>query len=96
MNTVVFEQGAVSIDAAVVAEGFAIEPALIQPLMHSGAITSRYERGTNEDTGRHRLTFFHEKRCLRLVIDAAGNIIERSTSAIGERQAPTPKRKPSR
>jgi hypothetical protein len=96
MNTVVFEQGAVSIDAALIAEGFAIEAALVQPLMHCGAITSLYERGANEDAGRYRLTFFHEKRCLRLVIDSTGNIIERSTSAIGERQAPTPSSKPRR
>ena len=96
MSTVIFEEGAVSIDAAIIAEGFAIEPALVQPLMHSGAITSLYERGANEDTGRYRLTFFHEKRCLRLVIDSTGNIIERSTSDIGERQAPTPRRKARR
>lgn len=96
INTVVFEDGAVSIDAAIVAEGFAIEPALVQPLMQSGAITSRYERGTNDDMGRSRLTFFHEKQCLRLVIDATGNIIERSTFDVGERQAPAPRRRPSR
>lgn len=96
MSIVVFEQDAVSIDAAVVAEGFAIEPARVQPLMHSGAITSLYERGADEDTGRHRLTFFHGKRCLRLVIDATGNIIERSTSDVVERQAPTPRRQPHR
>ncbi len=96
MNTVVFEQGAVCIDAAVVAEGFAIEPALVQPLMHSGAITSLYECGTNDDMGRYRLTFFHEKRCLRLVIDATGDIIERSTFDVGDRQARAPRRKPRR
>ncbi len=69
VSTVTFEEGAVSIDAAIIAEGFAMEPALVQSLMHSGAITSRYERGANEDAGLHRVTFFHEKRCLRLVID---------------------------
>jgi hypothetical protein len=96
MSTVVFEEGAVSVDATVVAEGFAIEPALVQPLMHSGAITSVFERGADEDTGRYRLTFFHEKRCLRLVIDSKGNIIGRSTSDVGERRAPASRRKPRR
>jgi hypothetical protein len=96
MSRVVFEEGAVSIDVAVVAEGLAIEPALVQPLMRSGAITSLYERGANDDVGRYRLTFFHEKRCLRLVIDATGDIIERSTSDVGERRPPMPRRKPRR
>ena len=96
MSTVVFEEGAISIDAASVAEGFAIEPALVQPLMHEGKITSLYERGAEQDTGLYRLTFFHEKLCLRLVIDATGNIIERSTSDVGEHQVRTPRRKPRR
>ena len=96
MSTVVFEEDAVSIDAAIVAEGFAIEPALVQSLMHEGKITSLCERGTHEDTGRYRLTFFHEKRCLRLVIDSTGNIIERSTSDVAELRPPTPRRKPRR
>lgn len=96
MSKVVFEEGAVSIDATIVAEGFAIEPALIQPLMRSGAITSLCERGANEDTGRYRLTFFHEKRCLRLVIDATGDIIEQSISDVGEHRPAMPRRKPFR
>lgn len=86
MSTVVFEEGAVSIDAAIVAEGFAIDPALVQRLMHEGKITSLCERGANEDTGRYRLTFFHDKRCLRLIIDATGNIIDQSTFDLGERK----------
>jgi Family of unknown function (DUF6522) len=86
MSTVVFEEGAVSIDAAIVAKGLAIEPALVQPLMHEGKITSLYERGANEDAGRYRLTFFHQKRCLRLVIDATGNIVEQSTFDVGKRK----------
>jgi len=95
MNTVVFEEGAVSIDAAI-AEGLAIEPALVQPLMHEGKITSLYKRDANEDAGRHRLTFFHKKRCLRLVIDATGNILERSTSDVGEYRPTTSRLEPGR
>ena len=90
MSRIVFEEGAVSIDAAIIAEGFAIEPALVQPLMHSGAITSLCERGDNEDTGHYRLTFFYRERCLRLVIDATGNIIEQSTFDVGKRKRPKP------
>jgi hypothetical protein len=96
MNTVVFKEGAVSIDAAIVAEGFAIEPALVQRLMREGKITSLCERGVHQDAGRYRLTFFHEKRRLRLVIDAAGNVIEQSASAVGENGPPTSRLEPGR
>ncbi|MGH8138390.1 MAG: DUF6522 family protein [Steroidobacteraceae bacterium] len=96
MSTVVFEEGAISIDAAIVAEGFAIEPALVQPLMHEGKITSLCERGANEDRGRYRLTFFHEKQCLRLVIDATGNIIEQSTFNVGKHKRAKPRPEPRR
>lgn len=92
----IFEEGAVRIDAAIIAEGFAIEPALVQPLMREGKITSRYERGAKEDAGRHRLTFFHGKRCLSLVFDGRGNLVERSTSEVGEHRPPTTRLEPGR
>ncbi len=82
MSRVEFEQGAVRIDAAVIAAGFAIEPALVQPLMQEGKITSLCERGVDRDAGNFRLTFFHGKRRLRFVVDAAGNVIERSVASI--------------
>jgi len=77
MSRVEFEQGAVRIDAAIIAAGFAIEPALVQPLIYEGKITSLCERGVDRDTGSFRLTFFHGRRRLRLVVDAADNVIER-------------------
>ena len=57
MSRVEFEQDAIRIDAAIIAAGFAIEPALVQPLMHEGQITSLCERGGGRDTGSFRLTF---------------------------------------
>lgn len=80
MSSVEIEQCAVSIDAAIIAAGFAIEPALVQPLMREGQITSLCEHGVDRDAGRYRLTFFHGKQRFRLMIDAAGNILERSTT----------------
>ena len=85
MSRVEFEQGAVRIDAAIIAAGFAIEPALVQPLMHEGKITSLCERGVDRDVGTFRLSFFHGRRRLRLVVDAAGNVIERSVANIRRR-----------
>ncbi|MEP7245669.1 MAG: DUF6522 family protein [Gammaproteobacteria bacterium] len=78
MNAIEFEEGAVRIDAAIIAEGLAIQPARVHHLLRKGKITSLCERGIDRDAGRHRLTFFHKNRRLRLVTDAAGSIIERS------------------
>lgn len=78
MSGVKFEDGAFSVDAALIADGLGLEPALVQARMREGKITSLCERGNGEDAGRFRLTFFHARRRLRLVIDEAGNVIERS------------------
>jgi hypothetical protein len=80
MSRVEIEQCAVSIDAAIIADGLGIEPALVQPLMREGKITSVCEHGADQDAGRYRLTFFLGKQRFRLVADAAGNILERSTT----------------
>jgi uncharacterized protein DUF6522 len=88
MNAVEFEEGAIRIDAAIIAEGFAIQPARVHHLLRRGKITSLCERGIDDDAGRLRLTFFHRNRRLRLVTDAAGRIIERSVSARDAGEAP--------
>ena len=81
MSRVEIEACDVSIDAAIIAAGFGIDPALVQPLMREGLITSLCERGLDADAGQYRLTFFHGKQRFRLVTDATGNILERSTTA---------------
>jgi Family of unknown function (DUF6522) len=87
MSRVEIEACNVSIDAAIIAAGFAIDPARVQALMREGLITSLCERGLDADAGQYRLTFFHGKQRFRLVTDAAGNILERSTTE-GDRTAP--------
>ena len=54
------------IDASIVVRDLGLEPFEVQRLMHEGKLTSRCERGVDEDAGRYRLTFFHENRRLRL------------------------------
>lgn len=78
MGLIELQEGAIQVDAAVVAEGLGIDPSVVQERMRRGEITSRCELGTGEDKGRYRLTFFAERRRLRLVIDQAGNVVERS------------------
>lgn len=72
-----FDGKAFSVDAALIANSFGIGPEHVQPLMREGKITSLCERGIDEDAGRYRLTFFHERRNLSFIIDEAGEIIER-------------------
>ncbi len=81
MSRVEIEECGVNIDASIIAEGFAIDPALVQPLMREGRLTSVCEHGRDRDAGRYRLTFFFDRQRFRLVTDAAGNILERSTTA---------------
>lgn len=78
MSKVEFEDGALSIDANVVAEGFGLEPGQMRQLMRAARITTRHERGVDEDAGRHRITFLYGRRRLCLLVDATGTIIERS------------------
>ena len=78
MAIVEFEEGTLRIDAAVIGQGLNVEPPLVQILMREGKITALCERGVDEDAGRYRMTFFHENRRFRLVVDEGGNAIQRS------------------
>lgn len=96
MTKITFEDDAVEIDAAIVAESLGIELSLIQEQMRHGTITSACERGSNKDAGRYQLTFFSDRRCLRLLIDDSGNVVQRSSVGLGNRGLPDSARKPSR
>lgn len=88
MSSIEFQDGALSVDAALIGEGLAIDPAQVQPLMRAGHLTSLCEQGIGEDAGRFRLTFFHRRQCLRLVVDADGKIVKRSTIRVRDRPNP--------
>jgi hypothetical protein len=85
MAMIEFEDGGFRIDAQIVGEGLGIEAALVPARIREGAITSLCERGIDADAGRYRLTFFHRGTRLRLVVDEAGNIEQRSILDLGER-----------
>ena len=69
MAVVEFEEGTLSIDAAVVGRGLNVEPSLVPVRMREGKITVLCERGFDQDAGRYRLTFFYRNRRFRLVVD---------------------------
>ena len=83
-----FDGETFSVDAALIAEGFNIGSAKVQPLMRARKITSRCERGLDQDAGRYRLTFLHDDKQLRLVVDGHGEILQR----IVEKRSPDTRR----
>jgi uncharacterized protein DUF6522 len=88
MTPVEFIDGTVEVDAGIIAEGLGMALSLFQQEMQAGRITSLFERGTEADSGRHRITFFSKHRRFRLVVDEHGAIVQRSTLDFGD--APLP------
>lgn len=79
MSSVTLDTNGFVVDAGIVAEAFGFDPASVPERMRGGEITSRCETGVDEDAGRWRLTFFAGGRALRLLVDAEGMILARST-----------------
>lgn len=94
MKPVEFSDGAVEIDAAIIAEGLGLALPVFRSQMRAGRITSLSERGIAADNGRRRLTFFSDHRRLRLIIDASGAIVQRSTLDFGDAALPASVRRP--
>ncbi len=94
MAMIEFQEGAIQVDATIIAEGLGVEPSLVQARMREGAITSLCERGSVEDSGRYRLTFFSGNRRFRIVVDERGNVIQSSAADFSDRPLPVSARKP--
>jgi Family of unknown function (DUF6522) len=67
-----------AIDAADLGGLLGIPPDAVQRMMREGSITTRFERGVDEDWGRYRLTFFSRERRVQLIVDEAGQVLQRS------------------
>jgi len=89
-----FEDGAIQVDATIVAKGLGMAPANFMELLRQGRITSLCEKGIDADSGRHRLTFFAGNRRFRLVVEESGVIVQRSTIDFGDRPIPMSARRP--
>lgn len=63
------------IEAPVLAAALGWTEDAVRAGMRDGTITSRCETGLDADAGRWRLTFHHEGRACRFVVDAVGNIL---------------------
>jgi hypothetical protein len=91
-----FDDGAIQVDAVVVAQGLGIHPDFLLECMRDGRVTSLCETGSGEDSGRFRLTFFSANCRFRLVADESGAILQRSTIDFGDRPLPGGPRRPGR
>lgn len=94
MTPVLLSDSTIEVDASVIAQGLNISVRELQQQMRDGRITSVSERGTGEDLGRHRLTFFSEHRRFRIVVDGRGAIVQRSAIDFGDAKLPRSVRKP--
>ncbi len=63
---------AVEVDGALVARGLGLEVEAFRRLMEQRKVTVLCERGTGEDEGRYRATFYYAGKRLRLVVDGDG------------------------
>jgi hypothetical protein len=79
MGMIRFQDDAVEVDASVIAEALGSTAADLRDRMRRGEITGRCERGIDADAGRYRLTFTAGHRRFRMVVDEAGNVLQRST-----------------
>ena len=89
MDTIRILEGTFEVDASLLARALDISPSSIPRLLRNGAITSRCERGVNDDEGRSRLTFFHGGRRVRIVVDEEGRVLKLSIIDFGERSLPS-------
>lgn len=66
----------IEIDATRIAPGLRLEVAAFRQLMADRKVTVLCERGTGEDAGRWRASFYYDGRRVRLVLDAEGNVLD--------------------
>ena len=75
----------IEVDSALIAPGLGLEPAEFKRLLDSGKIRVLCERGTGEDAGAYRASYYLGNRRVRLLLDANGKLLQdpeiRDTSA---------------
>lgn len=65
----------IDIDGALVAATLDLDVAEFRQLMKDSKIAVLCERGTEEDAGRYRASFYYRDRRARFIIDESGHII---------------------
>ncbi len=80
----------IEIDAGVIGAGLGIELSLVQAHLRDGRIRVLCERGTGEDSGTFRVSFHFGTQSLRLLVDAAGALLQRELRNADPAQASHP------
>ncbi len=65
----------IEIEGGIVARSLGMEIAVFRQLMEDSKITVLCERGTGEDTGRYRASFYYGNRRVRLLVDQHGRLL---------------------
>ena len=65
----------IEVDAARIARGLDLAVEAFRQLMADRKVTVLCERGTGEDAGRWRASFYYDGRRVRLVVDAGGAVL---------------------
>jgi hypothetical protein len=80
---------AVEVDATLLGAAFDLTPDQVMRELRQGIITGRSEHGVDADAGRRRLTFFRGRKRVRIVLDADGAVLQRTSLNFHE---PPPRR----
>ncbi|MGY0651287.1 DUF6522 family protein [Luteimonas sp. A537] len=75
------DQPDIEVDGALVAQGLGLDVERFRELMSTRKIRVLCERGTGEDAGLYRASFYHEGRRMRLVVDAEGRPVDHTSQA---------------
>ncbi len=86
MTRIEWEADAVSVDATLIAGPLGTTPQMVLALIRAGVITTRCERGVDEDVGRFRLSFRRGARRLQLLVDSGGNVLRQSVVTLKSRR----------
>ena len=83
----------ISVSATVLAAAFRLPPAEVLRRIRVRQITAVHEHGVDDDLGRERLSFYAGNRCVQLLIDETGRVLECKVSHLHRRSLPPPPRK---
>ncbi len=67
---------AIDIDGTLVARSLEMEVDTFRKLMGDGKISVLCERGTGEDAGRYRASFYYGGKRARFVVDETGRVLD--------------------
>lgn len=78
------EHPEIEVDGALVARGLGLDVERFRELLAVRRISVLCERGTGDDAGLYRASFYHEGRRMRLVVDAQGQPVDHPTQTAAD------------